>query len=105
MRRSRCLIFTGILLSLLTLTAIAQQQLSDSEIEQRVSSLLQQMTLEEKAGQLTQLPGLNAQNLEAVKQGKAGSLLGVLGAENANQAQRAAVENSRLKIPLILGYD
>ncbi|HKW18485.1 MAG TPA: beta-glucosidase BglX [Terriglobales bacterium] len=105
MLRSRNLVFACILLVLSALSAPAQQQLSDSEIEQRVNSLLQQMTLEEKAGQLTQLPGLSPQNLEAVKQGKAGSLLGVLGADNANQAQRAAVENSRLKIPLILGFD
>jgi beta-glucosidase len=40
-----------------------------------------------------------------IKQGKVGSILGVLGAENVNEAQRAAVESSRLKIPLIIGYD
>jgi len=81
------------------------QRISDPEIERRVDSLLQQMTLEEKAGQLTQLPGASSHTLELIQQGKVGSLLGVLGAEQANQAQRAAVEHSRLKIPLILGYD
>src|SRR6266700_6889766 len=86
------------------LIAIAQQ-LSDSEIERRVDLLLQQMTIEEKAGQLTQIPGNSPQTLEMVKQGKAGSLLGVLGAKNNNDAQRIAVEQSRLKVPLILGYD
>src|SRR5216684_4859847 len=40
-----------------------------------------------------------------IRQGKVGSLLGVLGAEQANEVQRVAVEQSRLKIPLILGYD
>jgi beta-glucosidase len=43
--------------------------------------------------------------MEMIKQGKVGSLLGVLGADAANAAQRAAVEGSRLHIPLILGYD
>jgi beta-glucosidase len=105
MLRARNLVFVCILLLVSTLSVPAQQQLSDSEIEQRVNALLQQMSLEEKAGQINQLVGLSPQNLEAVKQGKAGSLLGVLGAENANRAQRAAVENSRLKIPLILGFD
>ena len=81
------------------------QQLSDSEIEQRVNTLLQKMTLEEKAGQITQLAGMNAHTAEMIKQGKVGSILGVLGAQNVNEAQRAAVENSRLKIPLIIGYD
>jgi beta-glucosidase len=89
---------------LLSCVAVAQQ-LSDQEIDRKVDALLQQMTLEEKAGQLTQLPGLSPQNLQEVREGKAGSLLGVVGAENANEAQRAAVEHSRLKIPLILGFD
>src|SRR5437764_450216 len=84
---------------------VSAQKLSDQEIEQRVNSLLQQMTSEEKAGQLTQFSGNSPQTIEMIKQGKVGSLLGVLGAEQANAAQRAAVEGSRLKIPLILGYD
>ena len=83
----------------------AAQKLSDQEIEQRVNDLLQKMTIEEKAGQLTQYSGDNPQTMEMIKQGKAGSLLGVLGADQANAAQRAAVEGSRLHIPLILGYD
>ena len=40
-----------------------------------------------------------------IKQGKVGSLLGVLGVEQTNAAQRVAVEQSRLKIPLIFGFD
>jgi beta-glucosidase len=83
----------------------APQQLSDPETERKIDALLQQMTLEEKVGQLTQFAGKNPHNLEMIKQGKVGSLLGVLGVQDANEAQRAAVENSRLKIPLILGYD
>jgi len=83
----------------------AAQQISNSEIERKVDALLGQMTLEEKVGQLTQFAGKSSQNMEMIKQGKVGSLLGVLGAQNANEVQRAAVEGSRLKIPLILGYD
>src|SRR5437762_5327828 len=90
---------------LLASSFAAAQKLSDQEIDRRVDSLLQQMTLEEKAGQLTQFSGNSPQTIEMIKQGKVGSLLGVLGAEQANAAQRAAVEGSRLKIPLILGYD
>ena len=104
MFRSRHLALALTLLLGCWLTAAAQQP-SDSEVEQRVNTLLQKMTLEEKAGQITQLAGMNAHTAEMIKQGKVGSILGVLGAENANQAQRAAVENSRLKIPLIIGYD
>ena len=104
MARSRSLISCCVLLLISPLVTTAQQP-SDSEIEQRVSALLQQMTLEEKAGQLNQMPDKTPRTLQMIKEGKVGSLLGVLGAENANEAQRAAVENSRLKIPLILGYD
>ncbi len=86
-------------------TSLPAQQLSDTEIENHVNTLLQQMTPEEKAGQLTQLPGKSEPTLEMIRQGKVGSLLGVVGANEANEAQRAAVEHSRLKIPLILGYD
>src|SRR5215468_10407493 len=81
------------------------QKASDQEIEQRVNDLLQKMTIEEKTGQLVQFAGDSPQTMEMIKQGKVGSLLGVLGAEEANAAQRAAVESSRLHIPLILGYD
>ena len=103
MLRSPKLFFTLILL--FASAHVSAQKLSDQEIEQRVNSLLQQMTSEEKAGQLTQFAGNSPQTIEMIKQGKVGSLLGVLGAEQANAAQRAAVEGSRLKIPLILGYD
>lgn len=105
MFQSRHLLLFCIFLICFSWTGAAQQPASDSEIEQRVNALLQKMTLEEKAGQLTQLAGMNAHTAEMIKQGKVGSILGVLGAENVNEAQRAAVENSRLKIPLIIGYD
>ena len=103
MSTSRRLISCCILLLISPLALTAQ--LSDSEIDQRVNTLVQQMTLAEKAGQLNQFPDKSARTLEMIKQGKVGSLLGVLGADNVNEAQRAAVENSRLKIPLIFGYD
>ena len=95
--------FLPSLLLLTTTFAIAQQNSSD--IESKVDAVLKQMTLEEKAGQLTQLAGKTPESLQAIREGKVGSLLGVLGADNANEAQRAAVEHSRLKIPLILGFD
>lgn len=105
MFRSPCLQVTCILLLGFSLAAAAQPQPSDSQVEQRVNALLQKMTLEEKAGQITQIAGMNAHTAEMIKHGKVGSILGVLGAENVNEAQRAAVEKSRLKIPLIIGYD
>ncbi|HEX8720817.1 MAG TPA: beta-glucosidase BglX [Pyrinomonadaceae bacterium] len=79
-------------------------------VERRVEELLARMTLEEKLGQLQQLGGdvagkANPDLLGAARAGRLGSTLGVRGARNANELQRAAVEGSRLKIPLILGFD
>ncbi|HEY7351319.1 MAG TPA: glycoside hydrolase family 3 N-terminal domain-containing protein, partial [Terriglobales bacterium] len=104
MLRSRHISTAFFLFIVFSLSAFAQQ-LSDSEIEQRVNSLLQQMTLEEKVGQLNEPPGMNPQIMQEIRDGKVGALLGVLGAKEVNEAQRAAVEHSRLKIPLLAGFD
>ena len=80
------------------------QQPSHEDTEQRIDVLLRQMTIEEKAGQLTQFVKHDAPTLDLIRQGKVGSLLGVLGVNDTNEAQRAALQ-SRLKVPLIFGYD
>lgn len=77
----------------------------DPSIEHRIDHLLKRMTIDEKAGQLAQYDGDDSQHLGLVKQGSAGSLFNVLGADRTNAAQRVAVEQSRLKIPLLFGYD
>ena len=66
------------------------------------------MTLDEKLGQLTQAPAgpaLGPDYEQQVRDGKLGSFLGVWGADNVRRAQRVAVEQSRLHIPLIFGFD
>ena len=75
------------------------------------------MTIEEKVGQLNQYsspfdvtgpaPSQGAQKMayEQIRAGLVGSMLNVNGAEATRKAQQLAVENSRLKIPLIFGYD
>jgi len=66
------------------------------------------MTLAEKLGQLQQLAGdgpvATAEELEMARKGLLGSTLGVRGAQNVNALQRAALE-SRLKIPILFGFD
>ena len=77
-----------------------------SRMDVFVDSLLAQMTLMEKLGQLNQLPGpASPAQLAQVRQGRVGSFLNVTGAADARAAQRVAVEQSRLHIPLLLGYD
>jgi len=68
------------------------------------------MTLEEKLGQLQELDGeangnFRPEHLQMARQGLLGSTLNVRGAQRTNQLQRIAVTESRLKIPLIFGFD
>lgn len=111
-----CLSF-AVIFGLSQITA-AQVNLIDPEIEQKVNDLLSQMTLEEKVGQLNQhngswdvtgpIPENNeyvAERARLLKGGGVGSLLNVVGAEATLAAQKLAVENSRLGIPLVFGYD
>jgi beta-glucosidase len=79
-------------------------------VEQRVNALLAQMTLAEKLGQLQQLDGeangnFRPEHLDLVRKGQLGSTLNVRGAQRTNQLQRVAMTESRLKIPLLFGFD
>src|SRR5881296_916590 len=73
-----------------------------------IDSLLARMTLEEKLGQLN-LPSLDnrpsAEQLELLRKGLVGGFLNLTGAAATRETQRVAVTESRLGIPLLLGYD
>ncbi|MBI2220203.1 MAG: beta-glucosidase BglX [Acidobacteria bacterium] len=93
--------------------ALAASPLLDAQpagLERRIDDLLAQMTIEEKLGQLQQLDGhadgrYREEHLELARKGLLGSTLNVRGAEQVNALQRAAVEGSRLRIPLIFAFD
>ena len=76
-------------------------------------SLLARMTLDEKLGQLTQSPAgygqtgptVDAAGEKDVREGRVGAFLSLYGADAVRKMQRIAVEESRLKIPLLFGYD
>jgi beta-glucosidase len=81
-----------------------------SSIDQKVNSLLSQMTLAEKFGQL-EMAGPDGPNgtpgpllLSGAKGGTIGSVLDLVGVNNINEAQKAALQ-SRLHIPLIFSLD
>lgn len=99
-----------VFLALFITASTAVTQTPQASVEQRINSLLARMTLEEKLGQLQQLDGeangnYRPEHLELARRGLLGSTLNVRGAERTNQLQRAAVEESRLKIPLLFGFD
>lgn len=79
-------------------------------VEQQIDALLAKMTLAEKLGQLQQLDGegngnFRPEHVDLVRKGLLGSTLNVRGAQRTNQLQRVAMTESRLKIPLLFGFD
>src|SRR3989454_6074727 len=107
--RSICLLLL-IALIVLSIPPSASHSQRAKNIEQRIDALLAKMTLAEKLGQLQQLDGeangnFRPEHLELVRKGLLGSTLNVRGAERTNQLQRIAVTESRLRIPLIFGFD
>lgn len=79
-------------------------------VERRIDSLLARMTLAEKLGQLQQLDGhadgrYKDDHPSLVRAGLLGSTLNVRGVRQTNELQRIAIEESRLKIPMLFGFD
>jgi len=85
----------------------------DPAIDVKVESLLRQMTLEEKVGQLVQYsagqptgPGTGRSDYrEMIARGEIGSFLNVVDSREINDYQRIAMEKARLHIPLLFGLD
>ncbi len=89
---------------------LERRRTSPAEIEAEINALLSRMTLEEKLGQLQILDGeangnYRPEHLEMIRGGLLGSTLNVRGAKRTNELQRIAVEQSRLKIPVLFGFD
>ena len=85
----------------------------DKNIERRVDSVLQLMTLEEKVGQMAQYscnwdvtgPVMTGDYETLLKQGLVGSLFNVYTVDGVRKMQEMALSESRLKIPVLFGYD
>lgn len=89
-----------------SLMGCSQPQDKNTEIENKVETLLHKMTLEEKLGQMNQLSPWNFEDLaKRVRKGEVGSILNVVNPEEVNKIQKIAVEESRLGIPLIVSRD
>jgi len=79
----------------------------------RIETLIGTMTLAEKLGQLTMTaagftvtgPIIAGDSTEAIRAGTIGNLLNMVGAAHVREMQRLAVEESRLGIPLLIGFD
>ncbi|AUS05151.1 beta-glucosidase BglX [Pseudotamlana carrageenivorans] len=97
--------------------AMATTESGSNTINKKVDSLLAIMTIEEKVGQMNQYNGFwnvtgptpseggAAKKYEHLKKGYVGSMLNVRGVEEVRAVQKIAVEETRLGIPLIIGFD
>jgi len=108
---------------MLTFTTSSKSQTSKGQftrnpeiVSQKVDSVLALMTLKEKIGQMVQYNGSwdltgpastmgDKEKLIKLKNGLVGSMLNVVSVKATREAQKLVMENSRLKIPLIFGYD
>ena len=90
--------------------SFAQPPSAPMPVDERVESLLRQMTLDEKIGQITQIGpspiGPNGPRPEdLIRQGRAGSVLWTIDSAQIRKMQEIAVQESHLKIPLLFGFD
>lgn len=105
---------TRLVLTLLFLSAIQlHAQVKDPKMNLFVDALMKKMTIDEKIGQLN-LPGSgdivtgqasNSDIAKKIREGKVGGLFNIKSVEKIRDVQKVAVEQSRLKIPMIFGMD
>lgn len=105
--------FLTITLSIFCITIFAQKKIKVKTIDQQVDSVLKLMTIEEKIGQLSLFtsdwdvtgPTMRKEYKDDIRKGKAGNIFNAHTAKYNRELQRLAVEETRLKIPLLFGYD
>ena len=112
------LFFIAIVLFFFGMNRLSAQNDQSMTTDQKVEALLAKMTLEEKIGQMNQYNGFwnftgpapagdeaAEKKYDDLRKGYVGSMLNVRGVENVRAVQKIAVEESRLGIPLIIGFD
>ncbi|HEY0308086.1 MAG TPA: beta-glucosidase BglX [Acidobacteriaceae bacterium] len=81
-----------------------QTKPSNRAVDARVEVLLQKMTVAEKIGQLNQLDSKDESD-ESIRRGEVGAFLNLTDPVEINRVQRIAMDQSRMHIPLLLGFD
>ncbi|WP_330443364.1 beta-glucosidase BglX [Flavobacterium sp. C4GT6] len=107
---------TALLLLAFSLTASAQKGKNAKKTQTReefVTELMGKMTIDEKISQLVQFtadgtvtgPKAGVNYIDEIKKGNVGSILNATGVKYTRELQKMNLDNSRLKIPLLFGYD
>ncbi len=105
--------FQTVLCVAVVMGAFSPFDVAGSDTKAFVESLLKKMTIEEKIGQMTLFtstwdqtgPMVNADYLEHVKTGRCGAIFNAFTASYTQYLQNIAMGQTRLKIPLLFGYD
>ena len=118
MKKQTCILMLFSLTVSVGALAQSKKHLDKSKpIEERIAILMKEMTLEEKVGQMNQYNGSwdftgpkpeggsEEEKYIHLKKGWVGSMLSVRGVKEVRAVQKIAVEESRLGIPLIFGFD
>jgi beta-glucosidase len=85
--------------------------ISADEAHRRAETLLKQMTLEERIGQMNQASGVVMPMLggqkpdDLIARGGVGSILWLIDVKEINRLQHIAMEKSRLHVPILFAYD
>ena len=98
----------GVAALLISSAAFAQSTIAtsnDPNLNARTDALLRQMTLDEKLGQLSQIFWYKGAPDARIEKGELGSYLFLTDPREINRVQHVAVEQSRLHIPLLIGFD
>lgn len=98
-----------IFLALALLVSLALPAMADADVE----ALLRKMTLEEKIGQMTLFstdwestgPSIRSKYQEDIRRGRVGAIFNAYTPEFTRSLQKIAVEETRLHVPLLFGYD
>jgi beta-glucosidase len=103
-----------LLMFLLALACTPQKDDAETrEMNRFIDNLMKEMTLEEKIGQLTLFtsdmdhtgPFIRDHYIDDIKAGRVGAIFNAYTAEYTRELQRMAVEETRLGIPMLFGYD
>ena len=86
---------------------------SKTDYSFKVDSIMSLMTLKEKIGQMTLYSGdwdktgpvISNNNIKYLEEGSLGAMFNVYSAKKTRELQKIAVEETRLGIPLLFGYD
>ncbi|MDD2963648.1 MAG: glycoside hydrolase family 3 N-terminal domain-containing protein [Bacteroidales bacterium] len=109
----RWIALIAIVLVVNSCSPVSDTDKTDEAIQKKVNELMAQMTLQEKIGQMTLFtsdydvtgPTMRDNYKDDIKSGRVGAIFNAFGADYTRKLQEIAVNETRLGIPLLFGYD